>query len=180
ETDVGMPAHAFAANAQDEVAAGTRNAGSPHAHAGEQQVDLGAERLERGLQQQVLLEAVATATFLDDLALEVLQCERHRQAALRVEGLERDGGRVRAVHRRQARAPAETDSLEVGVEVEHAGSVGWAATKGAATSRRSLSIMYRTVCGACCATLSGLSTASLFRRARSGVGQPPIGPSVAR
>ena len=88
-------------------------------HAREQQVDLRTECLEPRLEQQVLLKAVAAAALGHELALEIVRGKRHRDAALRIEILEGDRGGVRAVHLRKARAPAQADPLQVGIEVEH-------------------------------------------------------------
>ena len=65
--------------------------------AGQEHLDLGSERLERGLQQQVVLEAVPTAAPVHELALDVLELQGHGDTATRVEVLERDRGDVRTV-----------------------------------------------------------------------------------
>jgi hypothetical protein len=86
---------------------------------GEQRLDLRAERLERRPQQQILLEAVATAAFGDKLALDVIGRERDRYAALRVEVLERDRGDVRAVDLGDRRCAGQADPSQIAVEVKH-------------------------------------------------------------
>ena len=93
EADVGVPVRAVGADSQDEMRSRPRSrpAGAD-ADAREEQVDLRAERLERRLQEQVLLEAVAAAALGDELALEVLGGERHRDPAVGIEVLERDRG----------------------------------------------------------------------------------------
>ena len=60
------------------------------AHTCNEQVDLGAESLEAGLQQQVLLEAVASPMLGDELPLQIVNSERYRDTAVRIEVLERD------------------------------------------------------------------------------------------
>src|SRR5262249_18563130 len=99
---------------------GPRHAGlSSESNAREEQVDLRAQRLERGLHQQVLLEAVAASALGHELSLEVLGHERHRHAALRIEVLERDRRAVASVQLREARTPTQPDPPEGCVEVEH-------------------------------------------------------------
>ena len=74
EADVGVPlVLAVALDSEYEVGPRPRAAG-PRAdpHAREEHLDLRAQRLERRLQQQVLLEAVAAAAVRHELALEVL------------------------------------------------------------------------------------------------------------
>ena len=55
-----------------------------------EQVDLRAESLEAGLQQQVLLEAVASPMLGDKLPLQIVNSEGYRDTAVRIEVLERD------------------------------------------------------------------------------------------
>ena len=56
----------------------------------EHELDLGAQRLERGLEQEVVLKAVAATAFGHQLALERLLVEFDRHAAMRIEVLEWD------------------------------------------------------------------------------------------
>src|SRR2546421_6608201 len=130
EADIRMPACAFGVDTQHQMAARPHRAGRrAGAHAREQQIDLRAERLERSLQQQVLLEAVATPALGDELSLEVLELERDGQATLRIEVLKRDRRVVGPVYLRKGRAGAQAERREVCVEVDHPRSVGWAAAK---------------------------------------------------
>jgi len=120
ETDVGEPIRALRANAQHEVLARANDARSdPQPDPGQERLDLRAARLGRGLQQEVLLEAVPAAARPDELALDVLDRQRGRNPPLRVEVLEGNRGGVRAVDLGQAGAPGEADPLEIGVEIEH-------------------------------------------------------------
>ena len=86
-------------------------------------VDAEAQRLERGLEERVLLEAVAPAPGADELRLEGGEVEVDRAAEQDVEVLERDRRAVRAVERdepleaRGERAPL-ADPREVGVEIQ--------------------------------------------------------------
>src|ERR1700733_1408784 len=78
ESCVGEPRLAIHFNAQHEVGARAHDTGrSSEFDACEQRLDVCAKYLERSLQEQVLLEAVATATLTDELALQILQLERH-------------------------------------------------------------------------------------------------------
>ena len=81
----------------------------PREHGG----DLGRpQRLERGEQQHVLLEAVGPRATSDELVLERCWVERHRPTRKRLEVLERDRGRMAAVTLR-ATPRAPRDALEV-------------------------------------------------------------------
>ena len=120
EADVGVPACAVDLNSEDEVGPRPRAAWDrADPYSGEEHLDLRAERLERRLQQQVLLEAISAAAVGHELLLEVLGLERDRDATPRVEVLERDRGDMRAVKLGQIRAPAQPDAGEIRVEVEH-------------------------------------------------------------
>ena len=87
----------------------------------EHRLDVKAQVLKRGGEQQIVLKAVSTTLPRDHLALEVSLLERDRDALVGIEILERDRGGVRAVDRLPGRriGPPETDPLQVGVEVEH-------------------------------------------------------------
>ena len=76
---------------------GAGSGDASHAHAREIQLDVGPERLVRALQEEVLLEAVATAALGHELSLEVHGLERHRNPAPGIEVLERNRGHVRAM-----------------------------------------------------------------------------------
>ena len=76
-----------------------------------------AERGERVLEQQILLEAIAAAAALHELVLERVEIEPHGHAGERVEILERNRERVmrlqraQRLERRAARARV-TDALQ--------------------------------------------------------------------
>jgi hypothetical protein len=68
-------------DAQNKVGAGPELAPAPHAHSRQHRRDVfDPERLEGGLEQQVVLEAVATPVPADELVLQVLNVERDRRA----------------------------------------------------------------------------------------------------
>ena len=116
-----MPELVLVSDPEHQMAAGAGDAGRcPDAHPRKQQLDLGAERLERGLQQEVLLEAIPAAVFGHELSLEVLGRQRHRDAPARIEVLERDGGGVRPMDPRRCWLAAQADAGQVGVEIAHA------------------------------------------------------------
>jgi len=117
ESGVRVPGVAAGERPHDEVARRSHDAAD--ADPREHQVHLDPERLKRRREQQVLLEAVAAATVAHQLALEIVDRERHPDAAVRVEVLERDRGRVGAVDLRDPRAPAQPNPRQVRVEVEH-------------------------------------------------------------
>ena len=122
EPGVRVPVCLLGLHAQDEMAARPRVARrGADPDPGEQRSGPGPppSASSAGLEQQVLLEAVAAAALIDELALEVLELERDRDPAARIEVLERDRGDVRAVQLGQSRAAAQPDAREIRVEVEH-------------------------------------------------------------
>ena len=68
-----------------------------------------------------MLKAIAAAALIDELAAQGIGLERDRDAAVRVEVLERDRHDVRPVQLRQAGSPADADPLRIRVEIE----CGW-------------------------------------------------------
>lgn len=129
---VGEPRLAIHFNAQHEVGARPHDTGrSSEFDACEHRLDVRAKCLERSLQEQVLLEAVATARLTDELALQILQLERHLQATVWVEVLEGDRRDLGTVYLGQTGTSAEVDSLDIRVQVEHDGNV---ATQAARTT----------------------------------------------
>ena len=108
EADISEQPLPAVTDAQHEVrprADGARR--RPETDAREHRLDLAAETRKPAREQQVLLKAVPAASLLDELALELLGLERDRNAAMRVEVLERDRHHVRAVQlgHRRARSP---------------------------------------------------------------------------
>lgn len=91
------------------------------AHAREHRFDLRAERLERRLEQQVLLEAVAAAAGVDELARERVWLQRHGDPDQRIEVLEEDPRHMRAVEFGQGGTShsCKTDPPQVSGQVEH-------------------------------------------------------------
>ena len=65
-----------------------------------------------------MLEAVAPAALIDQLAMQSPGFERDGYAAVRVEVLERDRDDVRAVDLRQSGPATDADALRVCIEVE--------------------------------------------------------------
>ena len=89
--------------------------------------DVEPEHAQHMLEQQVLLEAVAAAAVLHELALERIEIEQHGSARERIEVLEWNGLRVallQAAQRVEGRGtrPRVADAFEVGIEVEHFGT----------------------------------------------------------
>src|SRR6266436_8166608 len=89
------------------------------AHTCKEEVDLGAESLEAGLQQQVLLEAVASPAPGNELPLQIVNRDGYRDPAVRIEVLERDRGNVGQVNLRDARTAVQADPREIRIEIEH-------------------------------------------------------------
>jgi hypothetical protein len=83
----------------------------PLPNARKKDLDLGAERLERRLQQQVLLEAIAAASPADELALDILERKRDGHPPVRIEILERDGRDMRTMDLPDARTTIKPDPL---------------------------------------------------------------------
>ncbi len=93
-------------HAEHEVAArphGTRRGAD--ADAREVQVDLRSELLERGPQQQVVLEAITATPVVDRLPGDVVERQRDGDPAVRIEVLERDRDDMRAVTAASAGRP---------------------------------------------------------------------------
>jgi hypothetical protein len=85
--------------------------------------DLEADGAQRLAEQQILLEAPAAATALDHLALQCLYVEIDRQAKIRVQVLEWDGGGMALGEplqrlRRDEGRSRKTDASEIRVEIE--------------------------------------------------------------
>ncbi len=93
------------------------------AHTRQEEVDLGAESLEAGLQQQVLLEAVASPAPGDELPLQIVNRDGYRDPAVRIEVLERDRGDVGQVNLGDAGTAAQADPREIRIEIEHRGTL---------------------------------------------------------
>jgi hypothetical protein len=118
QSDVGQPGRALVDHPEQQVVERTGGtARGPHPHPGEHRCDLVAEGLERRLEEEVVLEAVAAAPVGDHLLLEPLEVEDDRSSAQRVEVLEGDRRRVRAVDRGEAGRGVQPETPEVGVEV---------------------------------------------------------------
>ena len=82
------------------------------------------ERAEHVVEQEVLLEAVAAAAAVHELALERRQIEPDGPTDERVEVLERNRERVQRLQRaqrleRRGARPRVADALEIRVDVEH-------------------------------------------------------------
>ena len=89
--------------------------------------DVEPEHAQHVLEQQVLLEAVAAAAVLHELALERVEIEQHGSARERIEVLEWNGLRVALLQAAQSlegrgTRPRVADAFEVGTEVEHCGT----------------------------------------------------------
>jgi hypothetical protein len=94
--------------------------GVADSHPGKHEVD-GAEPqlLERGLEQHIVLEAIASAPATDHLVGEVVDVEDHGPTGARVEVLEHDRRRVGPVDSGEAGLlSAEAEAVEVGTEIE--------------------------------------------------------------
>src|ERR1700759_787657 len=90
----------------------------PPAYAAGEPGDREADRLQRALEQLVLLEAIAAATAIDELLLHRLQIDMHRTPQQRIERVERDRIDLRGLQRRQGleirgRRPAVTDARQI-------------------------------------------------------------------
>jgi hypothetical protein len=87
----------------------------------EHRLDLKAHVLERGGQEQVVLEAVPAPSAGHELVLQIGLLQGDRDAAVGVEVLERNPRRVRAVNCLPGRfvRRVQADPAEVSVEVEH-------------------------------------------------------------
>ena len=108
-------------------------------------VGLESELGEDGEEQGVLLEAVAAAAVVDELALEGGELEVDGAAEEDVEVLERDGldvrghDRVQGVEGRRAR-PVIADAREVGIEIDHGITMAPAASGVEDRAPRSMAI----------------------------------------
>jgi hypothetical protein len=110
------------ADTQDQVGARAGAARrAAEADAAEHRLDLHVQRPQRRSQQHVVLKAVAAAPLVHELALQVVELERDRDAAVGVEVLERDRGDVGAMDLGQAGAGADPDPFQVGSQIHGPG-----------------------------------------------------------
>ena len=89
------------------------------ATAGQQEVDRESGLFEHGREQQVVLEAVATATLADELAFELVQVQGDGSATPWIQVFERDRGDMGSVDLRQRWRADEPDARHVFREVDH-------------------------------------------------------------
>jgi len=95
------------------------------AHAPTEPRDRKADRLQRGLEQRILLETISTAVAIDQLCLQGRKIKPDRTAQQRVDAFKRDGGEVRGLKGRQCfqtgfDSLVITDALQVFVQSEFA------------------------------------------------------------